>query len=308
MRFAATVFLVMALLAVGAFAAASWLDEPILNDRVINEVNRNRGSWVAHRSPRFEGMSRREARKYLGAQLDVPSSIPTPTPVVMHAINVPDSFDWRQQMGECVGAIRNQEQCGSCWAFGAAESLSDRFCIASKGATKVILSPEDLVSCDNTNYGCQGGYLPAAWQYIQQNGIVEDSCFPYSAGGGNAPSCSQKCSSGKTYSIEAGSITQPKGVETIQNFIMNGGPVEAAFSVYQDFFSYKSGVYTHRSGGLEGGHAIKIIGWGVDSGTPYWIVANSWGTTWGMSGYFWIKRGSNECGIESNVIAGTPKL
>lgn len=85
---------------------------------------------------------------------------------------------------------------------------------------------------------------------------------------------------------------------------MTNGPVEAAFYVYRDFISYKSGVYHHTSGSFLGGHAIKIIGWGVDGSTPYWIIANSWGTTWGINGFFWMLRGRNECGIESQVITG----
>eukprot|EP01065_Artemidia_motanka_P032458 TRINITY_DN39471_c0_g1_i1.p2 TRINITY_DN39471_c0_g1~~TRINITY_DN39471_c0_g1_i1.p2 ORF type:complete len:308 (+),score=55.39 TRINITY_DN39471_c0_g1_i1:70-993(+) len=307
MKYIVAVLAVFAVLAVTAMAANQFMDEPILNDAIIEEVNRH-GSWRAHRSPRFEGMTRREARKYLGAQLDLPSYVTPATPLVLHGVNVPDSFDWRQENGACIGAIRNQEQCGSCWAFGAVEALSDRFCIASKGATKVILSPQNLVSCDSGNYGCQGGFLPVAWQYMTNSGVVADSCFPYTSGSGTAPPCSQICNNGQRYYVEAGSIVQPKTVQTIQTLIQTSGPVEAAFSVYADFFSYSSGVYTHKTGGLEGGHAIKILGWGVDAGVPYWIVANSWGTTWGLSGFFWIKRGTNECGIESNVIAGTPKL
>jgi len=85
---------------------------------------------------------------------------------------------------------------------------------------------------------------------------------------------------------------------------MTYGPVEAAFTVYEDFLNYKSGVYHHVTGSQLGGHAIKILGWGVDNATPYWIVANSWNTDWGNQGFFWIKRGTNECGIESGVVAG----
>lgn len=80
---------------------------------------------------------------------------------------------------------------------------------------------------------------------------------------------------------------------------MTNGPVEAAFSVYSDFMSYKSGVYKHTSGSLEGGHAIKILGWGVENGEDYWIVANSWSAAWGMDGFFYILKGVNECGIEA---------
>lgn len=90
--------------------------------------------------------------------------------------------------------------------------------------------------------------------------------------------------------------------------IMTNGPVEAAFDVYADFVSYKSGVYQHVSGGLLGGHAIKMLGWGVENNTPYWLIANSWNPTWGDKGYFKIKRGTNECGIEDDIVGGLPRL
>ena len=89
---------------------------------------------------------------------------------------------------------------------------------------------------------------------------------------------------------------------------MTHGPVEAAFTVYEDFLSYKTGVYHHTTGGALGGHAIKIVGWGVENGTPYWLVANSWNEDWGNKGFFRIKRGSNECGIEGQIVAGIPQL
>eukprot|EP00693_Jakoba_libera_P001835 EC691152.1.p1 GENE.EC691152.1~~EC691152.1.p1 ORF type:complete len:173 (+),score=51.22 EC691152.1:108-626(+) len=165
MKYIVGVLAVFAGLAVTAMGGNEVMDEPILNDAVIEEVNRH-GSWRAHRSPRFEGMTRREARKYLGAQLDLPSYVTPATPLVLHGVNVPDSFDWRQENGACIGGIRNQEQCGSCWAFGAVEALSDRFCIVSEGATEVILSPQNLGSCDCGDYGWQGGVLPVAGEYM----------------------------------------------------------------------------------------------------------------------------------------------
>lgn len=283
------------------------LDAPVLRDDLIAEVNRH-GEWKAHRSPRFEGVTRRQLRKMLGTVLtpNMPADIPT---VVLRGENVPDSFDSRQKWPHCIHPIRNQEQCGSCWAFGAAEALSDRFCIAGKD---VVLSPQYLVSCDTASYGCQGGFLPSTWKYFANHGVPTDKCVPYTSGGGHAPKCpGNTCHDGSKaefYKVKAGSIVQPKDVTSIQNLIYSSGPVEAAFSVYQDFMSYHSGVYRHKTGGLEGGHAIKIVGWGNDNGTPYWIVANSWGPSWGLKGYFWILRGHNECGIESNVIGGTPDV
>ena len=98
-----------------------------------------------------------------------------------------------------------------------------------------------------------------------------------------------------------GGLTDPTA---IQMEIMRGGPVETGFTVYSDFYSYKSGVYTHTYGQELGGHAVKIIGWGqtADGMTNYWIVANSWGTSWGMDGFFQIAFG--ECGIDSDAYAG----
>ena len=89
---------------------------------------------------------------------------------------------------------------------------------------------------------------------------------------------------------------------------MANGPVEASLTVYSDFLTYKSGVYHHVQGTKLGGHSVKIIGWGEENGTPYWLVANSWNEDWGDHGFFKIKRGSDECGIEKEVLAGIPKI
>lgn len=97
----------------------------------------------------------------------------------MSANGVPDAFDSRTQWKTCIHPIRDQQKCGSCWAFGATEALSDRICITSSGKTDVVLSPEDLVSCDSSDMGCNGGWLNNAWDYLQNSGAVADKCFPY---------------------------------------------------------------------------------------------------------------------------------
>ena len=79
---------------------------------------------------------------------------------------------------------------------------------------------------------------------------------------------------------------------------MKNGPAEAVFMVYEDFLTYKSGVYQHIKGNFMGGHAVKIMGWGTENGTDYWLMANSWNEDWGDKGFFKILRGKNECGIE----------
>jgi cathepsin B len=89
---------------------------------------------------------------------------------------------------------------------------------------------------------------------------------------------------------------------------MTNGPAEASFNVYADFVNYKSGVYQHVEGDVLGGHAVRIMGWGVEKGTPYWLLANSWNNDWGLNGMFKIIRGKDHCGIESSIVAGIPKI
>jgi len=125
-----------------------------------------------------------------------------------------------------------------------------------------------------------------------------------------SPQCPRKCDSdakaphndfkSDKYTF-SGTTQSASGEEGIQKAIMEGGPVETAFTVYTDFANYVSGIYHHVSGGVEGGHAVRIVGWGVDGGNKYWKVANSWNPYWGENGYFRIKRGNSECGIEDGV-------
>ncbi len=96
------------------------------------------------------------------------------------------------------------------------------------------------------------------------------------------------------------------GIKAIQKDIMEHGPLTCAFDVYADFPNYKSGVYqvTGSSGQPLGGHAVKMVGWGVEDGVDYWLIANSWNEEWGDNGYFKIRRGTDECGIESMISGG----
>jgi len=227
-----------------------------------------------------QGMTIEEAQMKAGTKL-----VPNPFPkhnfgALKDYVSVPSGFDSRKQWPGCIHAIRNQEKCGSCWAFSASEVLSDRFCIAKQ--VNVVLSPQYLVSCDSSNDGCQGGNLPLVWEYMKSHGIPKDSCDPYVSGSGNSHTgaCTAQCSNQQFYT--ATDIGGYWTTDEVKMGIMNHGPVQTGFTVYQDFMSYKSGIYEHTSGKELGGHAVKIVGWGVQNGTEYWIVANSWGATWGM--------------------------
>jgi len=233
--------------------------------------------------------------------------------------DLPDNFDGRTTWPGCIHPVLNQENCGSCWAFAASESLSDRFCIYSNNSINVVLSPQNLLSCEELNLGCTMGSLPEwAWSYLQETGITTMECTPYVSGNGNVPSCTddaKTCSNG-TFQLykalnysQVGNFWDPtQHINAIMTAVTQG-PVDATFNVYSDFDSYNGGVYQHKSGDYEGIHSVKVIGYGVDNGTDYWLVQNSWGTNWGpYGGYFKILKGVNECEFETLMYTGFPLL
>lgn len=315
------------------------LVKPLSAD-MVNYVNSLETTWKAEVN-KFHSWSLDAVKKICGVPL---SHIGKPSKLkpLIHKVDVsaiPDSFDSRLQWPNCpsLQEVRDQGSCGSCWAFGATEAMTDRICIQSKGSVNAHISAEDLVSCcSSCGFGCDGGFPESAWEYFQHTGLVtggnynsNQGCRPYSIpscdhhvngtlppcqGEQSTPKCEKKCESSYTtpysqdkhYGSKAYSIRS--NVAQIQTEIMTNGPVEGAFTVYADFVSYKTGVYQHTTGEELGGHAIKIIGWGVENSTPYWTVVNSWNEDWGDKGTFKILRGKDECGIESGIVAGTPKL
>jgi cathepsin B len=262
-------------------------------------------TWTAGHNEYFGDMTFDDARVLMGTALShISEHLDSALDDAAYAsvATVPAEFDSRTNWPGLIHPIRDQQRCGSCWAFSASEVLSDRVAIAT-GKASAVLSAEDMVACDKKDMGCQGGSLPNAWSYLTNTGIVTDTCMPYAAGGGTVPSCPSKCVDSESFSRQKATggyaIT---GVPNMQKEIMTHGPIQVAFKVYKSFMSYKSGVYQKHFWELmpEGGHAVKMIGWGTDSGTDYWLVANSWGTSaWGMQGLFKIRRGVDACGMET---------
>eukprot|EP00296_Roombia_truncata_P007941 JP446400.1.p1 GENE.JP446400.1~~JP446400.1.p1 ORF type:complete len:345 (+),score=133.39 JP446400.1:50-1036(+) len=297
-----------------------------ITDDFIEHINSQQDTWVAGHNSKFASATFDDIKGLCGV---LPGEDPNRPPVKfmaeMEDSAIPEEFDSRTAWPECpsVAHIRDQGPCGSCWAFGGAEAMSDRVCIQTGGKTTVELSTEDLVSCCgwSCGMGCNGGYPSGAWSFWVSSGLVAESDYPYAFEScehhvnGTKPPCpsiqpTPKCnksllSSTRYHGKSHYSVSRSE--KAIQQEIMTNGPVEAAFTVYEDFPTYKSGVYKHTSGRSLGGHAIRMIGWGVENGTPYWLIANSWNEDWGYKGLFKILRGSNHCGIESSVVAGLAK-
>jgi len=275
-------------------------------------------------------------------------------------VSIPEEFDSEKNWPQCakiIGDIRDQSNCGCCWAFAGAEAASDRMCIATNAAMMVPLSAQDV--CFNgggmMSQGCNGGQISSPWSYLKKGGLFGGKgavsggqyqgsgpfgkglcsnfgfphCHhhgpqkddPYPAEG--KPGCPSQQNPAGPKSCDAdaqaphnsfaadkytfsGKIVTASGEEGIKQAIMAGGPMEVAFTVYSDFENYDSGIYHHVTGEPVGGHAVKMVGWGVEGGVKYWKIANSWNPYWAEKGYFRIKRGDNEGGIEDQAIAASP--
>ncbi|CDW88954.1 cathepsin b [Stylonychia lemnae] len=294
------------IIVLGGLASFAYTNS-VVNQHMLDEIRSANAMWepAELNDNAFANYTDEELSTLLGAAIGDVSEFSD-----VHALEaVPTSFDSRTRWGDCIHPIRNQARCGSCWAFGASEALSDRFCIHSKGNVHGVLSAQDLVSCNKANHACNGGWLDKAWKYFEANGIPSEDCEPYKSSGGKVPQCPAACANGqkmRRYKCVAGSTKVARGADATKALIYSSGPVETAFTVYSDFFSYRSGIYHHVKGPAKGGHAVKIIGWGVQGQEKYWIVANSWGAGWGMKGFFHIRE--NDSGINSATFGCTPDL
>jgi cathepsin H len=206
------------------------------------------------------------------------------------------AIDWRQK--GVVTAVKNQGSCGSCWTFGTTGALESHWAIRT--GQLLQLSEQQLVDCAGAfkNFGCNGGLPSQAFEYIRYaGGIQNETTYVYR---GRDSTC--KADPRLFVAKVGGEVNITEGVEPeLFDAVTNVGPVAIAFQVASDFQSYKSGVYDSKvckGGPLDVNHAVLAVGYNTDSsGKPYWIIKNSWGTTWGQQGYFYMVRNKNMCGI-----------
>lgn len=306
------------------------------SDEMINFINNLNTTWKAGRN--FDKEVSVPCPTGLAGALrgsGLPLYNPKETPA-----HLPERYDARLSYPDCkvIRLIRDQGDCRACWAFGAVGAISDRICIHTKTRVQVNISAQDLVTCcancGRNGNGCDAGDPKKAWEFYLNEGIVtgglygtKEGCSPYSFPPNNqqglsphkkgdppkAPKCERSCKDGnnKTYAKEkhyAQEVYQlPNDEKKIMAEIFYRGPVEALFTIYSDFYAYKRGVYQRKSNLVCANHAVRLIGWGTENNVKFWLAANSWNVNWGMKGFFKIRRGTNECGIEDYVQAGIPK-
>ena len=302
-------------------------------EEIIKQVNEAKNGWNASKYPRFHGLDQGNL-KHLFRD---PSMVRPPQKLKQRTFNelelsdVPSSFDSRKQWPSCKSLfeIRNQGNCGSCWAVSSAGAMSDRWCISSGQKDQTRISQQDILSCCFAcGNGCDGGFPSEAWFFFQTSGLVsgdgyndQNYCKPYTIPPkphlqgfrDPTPECLRKCQSSYSTPYFLDKRRSETGFYVIgekdfKRELVTNGPIVASFLVYEDFINYKSGVYTHVTGEALGGHDVRLIGYGTESnGVNYWLFANSWGPEWGENGYFRIRRGTNECGIEAEANGGDIK-
>jgi len=206
-----------------------------------------------------------------------------------------DSVDWVEK--GAVTPVKDQSQCGSCWAFSTTGGLEGAWQVAT--GKLASLSEEQLVDCDKGGNGCHGGLMDQGFEFLQTVDVCSEQSYPYTAGSGHEGSCKSQCD----VAIPKGSVTGHMDVDHSEEALMSAlmkGPVSIAIEADQSSFQhYTSGVLTAACGS-QLDHGVLAVGYGEEDGTKYWKVKNSWGSSWGDAGYIRIERGaggSGECGI-----------
>ena len=215
--------------------------------------------------------------------------------------NIPDSVDWRSH--GAVTNVKNQEDCGSCWAFSTTGSIEGILAIHIDSIFnhKIYnLSEQQLVDCSRENKGCQGGIMDKGFEYVINNGLCSENSYPYTAHNGLCKSTS--CN--KLANINSYSDVISNNEKALKHAVAQQ-PVSVAIQAnISSFRFYKNGVYSDPDCGTDLDHGVLVVGYGSDkeSSLDYWIVKNSWSASWGENGYIRILRNYNKsqsgmCGI-----------
>jgi C1A family cysteine protease len=217
------------------------------------------------------------------------------------AYGYPTSVDLRN--GGYITPVRDQRSCGSCVAFGVAAAAEGRLRKQREMPNlSVDYSEAHLFYCHAREQGRRCGGSNGGWwthkalDVFRDKGVVDEACYPYTAGD---QACSNLCSDANSRLAKISGWSRLTSTADMKEWLSTKGPLVACYTVYQDFYSYRTGIYRHVSGSSEGGHCVCVVGY--NDSQQYWICKNSWGTNWGDEGYFKIAYG--QCGIDSFIDA-----
>ena len=254
----------------------------------IQEINSSQTSFTVGYN-QFTTFTDFEYKRILGAKV-MPEH--KKAVKVLNTTNLADEVNWITKGG--VNAVKNQGQCGSCWAFSATAAIEGAHFIST--GNLLSLSEQQFVDCDTTSYGCNGGWQYAAFEYAEKQAEDFEKDYAYTAMDGT---CKDASLTGQVtvqsyQNVQANSVAQLKAAIT-------AGPtsvtIEADTFVFQ---GYTTGVLNSAACGTNLDHAVTAVGYGTESGQDYYLVRNSWGASWGEAGYIKIAavEGAGICGIQ----------
>jgi C1A family cysteine protease len=269
-----------------------------------NAALRELGLDEIHGVNRFADLTEDEFQFFLGVDANI-------EPAKLESFNGPrlnaTSGAYNLYDDNLVTPVKDQMQCGSCWAFSATETIESAWIKA--GNPMQVFSPQQIVSCDKTDAGCNGGLPTQAFDYVKgAGGMATDKDYPYTSGTGQTGTCKTFSTAGGTVSSWA--YTQPaagrfssgntEDTDAMASVLKQYGGISIAIDASQ-WNSYTGGVMTSASCSSKPAkmdHAVQVVGYDMDAADgPYWIVRNSWNTGWGEKGFIRLKAGENTCGI-----------
>ena len=256
------------------------------NVRIIKQHNEDKSQTFKMAINQFTDFTPEEFKSYVGQLTFHPSTCSN----FSSTNQVANSWDWR--MYNAVTPVKNQGQCGSCWAFSSTGSTEGAWAI--KTGELINLSEQELVDCSGLRYGnngCNGGQIDSAFEYSIVNGQCSSLDYPYTAEKSKCYMCESVTSFRECFNVATNDQVSLKVAVALQ-------PVAVAIDANSYYFqSYSSGILTSEMCGTDLDHGVLIVGYNQEEDIPYWIVKNSWGDTWGENGYVRIAISNSSEGI-----------